>query len=106
MIRVTGAYPDQPGMKFDDNYYLERHIPLVRRRLADYGLVRAEVDKGISGGSPGSSAPFARVAYLYFPSADDVLRGLTAAGVEIMGDIPNYTNVQPQIQISEIVVSQ
>jgi hypothetical protein len=29
---------------------------------------------------------------------------MEAHGKEIMGDIPNYTNIQPQIQISEIVV--
>ena len=24
-------------------------------------------------------------------------------GAELLGDIPNYTNIEPQIQISEIV---
>jgi hypothetical protein len=35
----------------------------------------------------------------------DFQKGITAHGNEILGDIPNYTNISPQIQISDIVVS-
>jgi hypothetical protein len=31
-------------------------------------------------------------------------KGIGAHGAEIMGEIPNYTDISPQIQISEIVV--
>ena len=32
-------------------------------------------------------------------------QGIGAHGKEIMGDIPNYTDLAPQIQVSEIVVA-
>lgn len=35
----------------------------------------------------------------------DRLKGIGAHGKEIMGDIPNYTDLAPQIQVSEIVVA-
>jgi hypothetical protein len=31
--------------------------------------------------------------------------GIAANDKEIMGDIPNYTDIAPQIQISEVVVA-
>ena len=39
----------------------------------------------------------------YFNSLADFQQAMEAHGKEIMGDIPNYTNIQPQVQISEIV---
>jgi uncharacterized protein (TIGR02118 family) len=42
--------------------------------------------------------------HLYFNAVADFQKGIAAHGTEIMGDIPNYTDISPQIQISEIVV--
>jgi hypothetical protein len=36
--------------------------------------------------------------------AADFQKGIAAHGTEIMGDIPNDTDISPQIQISEVVV--
>ena len=43
------------------------------------------------------------VSHLYFNAVEDVHAAFTTHGREIMGDIPNYTDIQPQFQISEIV---
>jgi uncharacterized protein (TIGR02118 family) len=103
MIRVSVLYPQDAAKKFDGSYYTTKHMPLVRERFASFGLVRAEVDKGVAGGAPGAPAPFVYVAHLYFNSVADFQKAIGAHGTEIMGDIPNYTDIQPQIQISEIV---
>ena len=34
---------------------------------------------------------------------EDLQDGLATHGAKIMGDIPNFTDVQPKIQISDIV---
>jgi hypothetical protein len=34
---------------------------------------------------------------------EDFQKGMAAHGQELMADIPNYTNIPPTIQISEIV---
>ena len=78
-------------------------MPLVRERLGKLGLVRAEVDKGVAGGAPDAPAPYVFIAHVYFNSVADFQKAMGVHGKEIMGDIPNYTNIQPQIQISEIV---
>lgn len=103
MIRVSVLYPNQLGKKFDHKYYMEKHGPMVGRLLRPHGLVRAEIDRGISAADPNAPAPFLVVAHLFFNSVDDVHKAFRAVGREVMGDIPNYTDIQPQIQISEVV---
>ena len=103
MIRVTVLYPNEAGKKFDVDYYRNKHMKLVGERLKDFGFVRAEVDKGVTGGAPGSSAPYVCIGHVYLNSLADFQKGMGVHGKEILGDIPNYTDIQPTMQISEIV---
>ena len=104
MIRVTVAYPNEPGKKFDWDYYLNSHGPMLNKQLGNRGLVKSEVDKGISGPDPSEEAPFVAIAFLTFNTVEEVHEAFKAAGREIMGDIPNFTDIKPTFQISEIVV--
>ncbi len=99
MIRVSVLYPKQEGGKFDYDYYLGTHIPLVRERLGD-ALKGVEVYKGLSGAGD--------AAETYVTSASLILESVEAFGgafgphaEEIMGDIPNFTNIDPVVQIEE-----
>ena len=47
MIRVTVMYPNETGKKFDMDYYLTKHRPMVHEKLDSVGLVKTEIDKGI-----------------------------------------------------------
>jgi len=40
---------------------------------------------------------------VYVNSLADFQKGMGVHGEGIMGDIPNYTNIEPTMQISEIV---
>ena len=104
MVRVTVLYPNESGKRFDHAYYAGKHLPMVMERLKDSGMLRYEVDKGLAGRGPGAPAPFVAACHLYFHAAADFQNGISAHGTDIMGDIPNYTDISPQIQISEIVV--
>ena len=103
MIRVSALYPNESGAKFDHGYFMDKHIPMMTKLLGPRGLVRIEVDKGISAADPNAPAPFIVVAHFIFNSVEEVHQGFKAAGREIMGDIPNYTSVTPTFQISEMV---
>jgi uncharacterized protein (TIGR02118 family) len=103
MVRITVLYPNEAGKKFDLEYYRNRHMKLVTDRLKSFGLIRTEVDKGVAGGAPGAPAPYVCIGHVYFNALADFQKGMGSHGKEIMADIPNYTNIQPQIQISEIV---
>ena len=103
MIRVSVHYPSKAGAKFDHAYYAHKHMVLVRQRLGGLGLIRAEIDKGLAGGAPGSTAPFLSIGYLYFNTVQDFQKAMKAHGAELMGDLPSFTNVTPEVQISEVV---
>jgi uncharacterized protein (TIGR02118 family) len=105
MVRITVLYPNESGKRFDHTYYAGKHLPLVMERLKPFGMLRYEVDKGVAGGAPGAPAPFVATCHLYFNRVSDFQEGIGKHSKEIMGDIPNYTDIAPQIQISEIVVS-
>jgi len=103
MIRVTVLYPNGPGKKFDLDYYANKHMELVRQKYSSFGMLRLEVDKGVGTAEPGAPAPFVAAGHMYFNALEDFHNALATHGEEMMGDIPNYTNIEPQIQISEIV---
>lgn len=101
MIRASAMYPNTPGTKFDWDYYMNKHIPAARK-LTSMGMVRIEVDKGIASAQPGAPAPFVCMAHMYFNNVADMQKCM-AASPELMADVVNFTNVQPQVQISEVV---
>ena len=104
MIRVTVLYPDGDGKTFDHDYYVNSHIPMVSEKLKSFGLVKATVDKGLGGAAPGSSAPYVTIASLVFETIEGFQQAFGAHGEEMMADVPNYTNIEPIIQVSEITV--
>ena len=59
-----------------------------------------EFDKGVSDPG-GGKAPYLAIAYLNFNSADELQNALAKHGAEITGDIPNYTKIEPIMQVNE-----
>ena len=102
MFRVSIMYPNQEGGRFDLNYYRTKHMELAKKLFKPFGLIKTEVDRGISGGG-GQSPPYIYVGHLYFDSKDGYDRGVAEKGPVIRGDIPNFTNATPIRQISEIL---
>ena len=101
MIQVSILYAQQDDGAFDEKYYMEKHMPLVRERLTPRGLRRDEVCKGVSAPDPSKPPQYGYMCYLYFDTVEEVHQAFMAEGHDLMGDIPNYTNVKPLIQISE-----
>ena len=101
MIKVSVLYPNEEGKKFDMNYYCETHIPLVRKLLGD-SYTNTSVDEGVAGGTPGSKAPYFAMGHLYFNKMEDFISSFGPNAGAITGDIPNYTDTIPIIQISEV----
>jgi uncharacterized protein (TIGR02118 family) len=66
--------------------------------------VSCEFDKGLSDPA-GGKAPYLAIAYLKFSSGDALQKALAKHGAEIMGDIPNYTKIEPIMQVNELMAS-
>lgn len=101
MIKVSVMYPNTDGGKFDMSYYLKTHMPMVQENLGAT-LRGMAVDQGLGGGQPGSPPAFLAMGHLMFDSVESFQRGFSEHGKTFMADIPNYTNVQPTILISEV----
>jgi uncharacterized protein (TIGR02118 family) len=105
MIKVSVMYPNKAGARFDHAYYLDRHLPMVKARMGS-SLVHYTVDKGVAGGGPGDPAPYLAIVHLHCDSLDEFQRGFGPHAQEIMGDIANYTDQTPLVQISEVLVER
>jgi uncharacterized protein (TIGR02118 family) len=101
MIRVTVLYPDAEGSKFDMQYYCNKHIPMVKQKLGA-ACKRLDVDQGLGGPEPGSKPAFVAIAHVLFDSVDAFQQAFGPHAGAIMGDIPNYTDIQPIIQLNEV----
>jgi len=101
MIKVSLFYPYEEGKKFDMDYYLNSHIPMVQEKLGA-ALKGGAVEQGLSGGEPGSPATYVAMGHLLFDSVEAFQNSFGPHSEAIMADIPNYTDLQPTIQISEV----
>jgi uncharacterized protein (TIGR02118 family) len=103
MIRVTISYPNQAGSRFDVDYYLNTHMPMVEQKLRPHGLTAAAVDQGLSGGAPGSDAKYRIQTSLSFPTPEQMEAGFKAEGAAFMSDIKNFTDIRPEMQIYQVL---
>jgi len=101
MIKVSVLYPQKSGAAFDMTYYLTKHMPMVKQKLGA-ALKGMSVEQGVSGGAPGSAPAFVALGHLTFESADAFQKAFGPHAKEIMADIPNYTKIEPVIQVSDI----
>lgn len=103
MVRVVVLYPHSPGKRFDFDYYMNRHIPLVQRLGEGQGISEIQVSK-VKAGLGGGGQEYVCAATLAFDSEGSAQRYLASHGAEIFADIPNYTDIQPVIQMSEALL--
>lgn len=105
MIKVSVMYPNASGARFDHHYFANIHMPLVQQRMGKACLYYT-VDKGFSGGSPDSPAPYIAISHIFCDSLEAFQSGFGPHADEILGDIPNYTDQAPAMQFSEVVVDR
>jgi uncharacterized protein (TIGR02118 family) len=103
MVLVSVMYPNRPGSRFDERYYLDRHTALLRRCWEGMGLRDVRLLRGM--GTPdGGPPPYRVIALLSFESAEALQRAVQTHGGEVFADIPRFTDSQPLVQISEALV--
>ena len=102
-IKVTALYPDGEGKTFDMDYYCNIHTPMVVELLRG-ALIGATIEKGLAGVEPDSTAPYQAMGNLYFESVEMFQNSFGQNADKIMADLPNFTNIEPIIQISEVMI--
>jgi uncharacterized protein (TIGR02118 family) len=101
VIKISVLYPNQDGGRFDMDYYCNTHTPRLLQKLGS-ACKGISIVQGLSGMMPGTPAPFFVLADLLFESVEAFQSAFAPHATEILSDIPNYTSLQPIIQISEV----
>jgi uncharacterized protein (TIGR02118 family) len=103
MVKISMMYPNKEGARFDFDYYLRTHMPTSVDRLASSpGFRSVSVERGLAGGAPGSRPHYIAMCHYTFESLEAFLTAFNANAAELQGDIPNYTDLSPMIQVSSV----
>lgn len=102
-VTLAMQYPAVTGSSFDWDYFLNRHVPLIEAALDVGGTDRIEVSLGLSGAAPGEPAAYQAVLLVDFDSITAFYHRWRQEQHRIMGDIVNFTNAGPQVQLSEVI---
>ena len=101
MASLSVHYPRTAGTTFDYEYYRNTHLPLVGKRWADAGLIGGEALLG-SSAPDGTESPYFAIGIIHFDTDENLQAALSGEhAAEVIGDIKNFTDVQPVIQINE-----
>jgi uncharacterized protein (TIGR02118 family) len=104
MITLNVLYPNKDGAKFDMNYYLTSHIPMLKRELGS-ALKGCTVEQGLGGRDPGTEAEFAVLCHLRFDSVEAYRQAMGPVGELIRNDVANYASEAPIVQLSDVTVA-
>jgi len=101
MISLTVAYPYGEGKKFDMDYYLTKHLPMITQ-VPGNKVKSFIVEQGLAGLAPGTPPAFFCIVHIYFENMEDFMVTMALAG-DVVSDIPNYTDIIALGQISEVI---
>jgi uncharacterized protein (TIGR02118 family) len=101
MIKLTVLYPNDSDSKFDWDYYLGTHVPLAKEKIGP-AVLSVSVDQGLAGGTPGEPPPYTAIFRMTFESLQSFQEAFGPVAPDLVADLPNFTNVQPTIQLSEV----
>ena len=106
MVKISNLYPNRDGSRFDMNYYVKTHMPMAIEKLsAGKGYQGVSVERGVSGALPGSAPAYAAMCHFHFDSVENFMAAFMAHASALMADMPNYTDVEPVIQVNEIALT-
>ena len=103
MVKVSVMYPGSPGVRFDHDYYRDKHMPLIKRRMGA-ALKYYSVDKGLAGGTSEAPPTYVGMCHLLCDSLESYHASFDPHAQELSRDVRNFTAQTPVVQISEVVV--
>jgi uncharacterized protein (TIGR02118 family) len=107
MIKISILYPNGKNTRFDMGYYIDKHMPLAIELLSAHpGFNGVSVEHGLSGAVPGKDAPYIAMCHFLFDSFENFSTAFAPNALVLQGDIPNYTDAEPVIQVSEVLISR
>lgn len=105
MVKVSIFFPSKPGARFDVDYYLNTHMPLVLGLLG-CAVKAVSVEIGMLGGNPDQAPPFTAICAFTCETVQAFTDAFLPNADVLQSDIPKYTDIAPLIQVSEIRLQQ
>ena len=107
MFNISSIYPVKDDYHFDFEYYKNVHMPLSIAKLSDSkGFVGVSVERGITIDEPRMPSSYVAMCHYYFDTLENFMAAFMPHAEELQGDIKNYTNIEPTIQINEVLISK
>lgn len=107
MTKISILYPNNKGARFDMRYYVETHMPLSIELLSPHpGFKGVSVERGLGGAEPGTDPAYVAMCHFLFDSIEGFVSAFTPHAARLQGDMPNYTDIKPVIQVSEVLLSR
>lgn len=94
MISVHILYPKTDDSTFDMSYYTSTHMPMLADALGDACTGW--------GASTTKSKEWEAIGWATVTSQEAFDAAMAEHGAKIIGDVPNYTNVAPQMVVGEV----
>ena len=106
MVKISVMYPNRPGAWFDFNYFTTHRLPKNVALLAEHASFRgAAVEQGLHGRRKGEPAAYTAVCHYLFETEEDILSAYAPHAEAMEADRANYTDIEPMVQISAIVIA-
>jgi uncharacterized protein (TIGR02118 family) len=106
MIKFSVLYPNTPGVRFDMDYYLQKHMPMAIGFLSTHpGYQGVSVERGVSGEGPGTDASYIAMCHFLFDKPESFMEAFGPHVAELQADIPVYTDAVPVVQMSEVLLA-
>lgn len=92
MAQLFVTYPAGDRSRFDRDYYVQTHLPLVEKSWGAYGLISARAFW------PATKADPVAVAILSFEDEQAIDTALVSEETAaVMADLANFTDIAPQL---------
>ncbi len=91
---ITILYPRTDDSTFDMDYYTSSHMPMFAESVGDactgWGAASIAGDK------------YAAMGWMVVTDQASFDSAMKEHGAKVLGDVPNYTNVRPEMLVGEI----
>jgi len=107
MFNISSIYPKKEGCRFDFDYYLNKHMPMSIELLSRAkGFQGVSVERGIDIEDPKMESSYIAMCHYYFDTLENFMTAFIPHAEKLQGDIANYTNIEPTIQINQVEISK
>ena len=100
---ITVVFPTHADSNYNIDYYVSHHMPLIERHWKKFGLKSWSVTK-FAPGLDGNPPLYAFGSVVSWENEEGMKEAFgSPEAAEIMGDVPNFSNVQPIFLLGQIL---